>query len=134
MGPAMAADALLRTMGCTVKLRVPADGVPQDAGEQLGLAVPEFRDETLGPVVFLKARTAGADGKATRYELLVSASAVLAMVSSLGFESVAVLFGTCAGVLVGERLLFVESCTASEARGEIYCYRIGLRGPLGVVV
>ena len=46
----------------------------------------------------------------------------------------AVLFQLTAGVLVGERLLFVESCEASESHGEAYCYRVRLRGPLAVVV
>lgn len=127
-----AADALLATVGGRmVQLRIPVDGIPGDVTEQLGLATPEFRDVALGPVAFRKARGTGAAG---RYELIVSATAVEAMVGSLGYESVAVLFGVVAGVLVGDRLLYVESCRSSEIGGEVYCYRIGVREPVGVVV
>ena len=129
-----AADALLRMGGETVKLQVPVEAIPGDVTEQLGLAAPEFREVALGPAVFRKARGTGKAGVAPGYELIVSATAVGAMVGALGFESVAVLFQRVAGVLVGERLLFVESCEASEAQGEAYCYRIGLRGPVAVVV
>ena len=130
-----AADALLRMAGGrVVKLRVPSPAIPGDATEQLGLATPEFQDMELGPVVFRKARPTADAGKAARYELIVSASAVAAMVGSLGFESVSVLFATVAGVLVGERLLFIDTCTASQVSGDIYCYRLGLRGPVGVIV
>ena len=134
---ARAADALLRTAGGrTVKLRVPAPGVPgNDATEQLGLAVPEFQDVELGSGgCFARSRATIARGEAPRYELLVSAWPVKTLVGSLAYESVAVLFGVIAGVLVRERLMFVESCTASEVGGEIYCYRLGLRGPMAVVV
>lgn len=128
-----AADALLRTAGGrTVRLRVPAPGVPGSDGEELGLAAPEFREVELGPVAFRKARATG--GEAPRYELLVSEWAVKGLVGALGYESVAVLFGGVAGVVVDERLMFVESCTASQVGGEIYCYRVGLRGPVGLVV
>jgi hypothetical protein len=132
---ARAADALLRTAGGrTVMLRVPAPGVPGSDGEELGLAVPGFQDVELAPVAFRKSRATIARGEAPRYELLVSAWPVKTLVGSLGYESVAVLFSVIAGVLVGERLMFVESCTASEVGGEIYCYRLGLRGPVGVIV
>jgi len=134
-GLVRAADALLRIAGGrTVKLRVPMAGTPSDDSEQLGLAVPEFQDVELGPVVFRKARATVKAGEGARYELMVSATSVLGLVGSLGYESVAVLFQVIAGVVVGERLLFVENCTASEVGGEIYCYRVGLRGPLGLVV
>lgn len=134
-GLVRAADALLRIAGGrVVKLRVPMAATPSHDAEQVGLAAPGFHDVELGPVVFRRARARlGGDGVA-RYELMVSAASVAGMVGSLGYESVAVLFQEIAGVLVGERLLFVESCTASEVSGEVYCYRIGLRGPVGLVV
>ena len=129
-----AADALLGAAGGqTVRLRVPVDAIPGDVTEEIGLAAAEFREVALGPAVFRKAR--GAEGnEGPRYELIVSATAVRAMVGSLGYESVAVLFQAVAGVVVGERLLFVESCSASEVGGTAYCYRLGLRGPVALVV
>jgi hypothetical protein len=130
-----AADALLRMAGGrVVKLRVPAPGVPGDAGEQLGLVTPGFQDVDFGPVVFRKARAKVEVGKAARYELMVSASAVGSLVGSLGYGSVGVLFGVIAGVVVDDALLFVESCTASEVSGEVYCYRLGLRGAVAAIV
>ncbi len=134
-GLVRAADALLRIAGGrVVKLRVPLAGTPSDDSEQLGLAMPGFQDVALGPVAFRKARARlGSDGVA-RYEAMVSATAMKELVGSLGYESVAVLFQVIAGVVVGERLLFVESCTASEVSGEVYCYRLGLRGPASLVV
>ena len=41
-------------------LRLPAPAVPGDATEQLGLAVPEFQDVELAPVVF---RSAGDEAR-----------------------------------------------------------------------
>ena len=134
-GLVRAADALLRMAGGrVVKVRMPLAGVPSDDAEQLGLASAGFQDVEMGPVAFRKARALLKAGEGPRYELMVSVSAVMGLVGSLGFESVAVLFRECAGIVVEERLLFVESCTASEAGGEIYCYRLGLRGPVGLVV
>jgi hypothetical protein len=115
-------------------MRMPAVAVPAADAEQLGLVTPGFQDVELGPAVFRKARPTAALGKAPRYELMVSVATVTGIVGSLGFESAAVLFQNAAGVLVGDRLMFVTSCTSSEACGEIYLYRIGLRGPLDVVV
>jgi hypothetical protein len=134
-GLVRAADALLRIAGGrVVKLRVPMAATPSDDSEQLGLATPGFQDVELGPVAFRKARARLGVVEVPRYELMVSASSVKGLVGSLGYESVAVLFQVIAGVVVGERLLFVESCTASQVAGEIYCYRLGLRGPAGLVV
>jgi hypothetical protein len=134
-GLVRAADALLRIAeGRVAKVRMPLPGTPSDDAEQLGLAVPGFQDMELGPVAFRRARATVATDGVARYELMVSAAAMLGLVGSLGFESVAILFQECVGVVVGERLLFVESVTASEASGEIYCYRIRLRGPAGLVV
>jgi hypothetical protein len=134
-GLVRAADALLRIAGGrVVKLRVPMAGTPSDDTEELGLATPGFQDVELGPVAFRKARARLGADEVPRYELMVSATSVAGLVGSLGYESVAVLFQTIAGVVVGERLLFVESTTASQVGGEIYCYRLGLRGPVGLVV
>jgi len=72
-----AADVLLRCAGGrSVLLRMPANASAGDTTEQLGLAVPEFQDVELAPVVFRKARQAAsaltvAVDKATRWELMV---------------------------------------------------------------
>ena len=93
---ARVADTLLRgTGGRMVKLRVPAPAIPGDVEEQVGLATPEFQDVVLGPVCFRKVRPTVTD--AVQYELLVSATAVEAMVGSLAYESASVLFGAGGG-------------------------------------
>ncbi len=127
------ADALLRGVGGRmVKLRVPSPGTPGDVEEQVGLAAPSFQDLTLGPVCFRK--TNGTVTQFAQYELLVSASAVLGLVGSLEYESADVLFAQAAGVLVDEALLAIEAVTSAEAFGEVYLYRVKVRGQLGLVV
>ncbi len=119
-GAGRMADALLRGVGGrTVLLRVPAPAVAGDDGEQVGIAIPEFRDLPLGPVVFRRV------GK--REELLVSASAVERLVGSLEFGSAGVLFGTAAGVLMDGLLYLVTSVASAEAFGSVYLYRVGVR-------
>ena len=125
-------DALLRSVGGrTVLLRVPSPAMNGDLGEQLGLAVPEFQDVELGPVVFRRVRattgTANTPNEVT-YELLASASAVTRLVGSLGFEAADVLFAQAAGVLVDGSLLGITWVAKAEAFGTVFVYRLGLRG------
>ncbi len=127
---ARAADALLRAAGGrAVLLRMPAPAATGDA-EQLGLAVPEFQDIELAPVVFRSARAQIAEGKAPRRELLVSATAVATLAGSLGYGAAEALFAAAFGVLVDGVLLAIESATASESDGSAYLYRLSLRTPL----
>lgn len=130
-----AADALLRaTGGRAVMLRLPAPASAGDAGEQLGLAVPQFQDVELAPVAFRKARTTVADGKAARLELMVSATAVDGLVGSLGYSAASVLFADAFGVLVDGVLMEVESAAWSQTGGAPYVYRLVLRAPLDAVI
>jgi len=142
-GAVRAADALLRGVGGRrVLLRLPAPAIPSDDGEQLGVAQPLFQDVVLWPVVFRRVRAtmapaaaleAGSSaGKATQYELLVSATAVEALVVSLGYESVDVLFCDAVGVLVDETLMELESATWSEISGRPYLCRVVVRAPLAL--
>ena len=130
-----AADALLRCAGGrAVMLRMPAPASAGDAAEQLGLATPEFQDVELAPVVFRTARARVADGKAARWELMVSATAVERLVGSLGYSAAGVLFADAFGVLVDGVLMAVESATGSELGGAPYVYRLVLRAPVSLVV
>ena len=120
------ADALLRGVGGrTVLLRMPAPAVQGDDGEQLGLAVPQFQDTALGPVVFRRVRVSSEAG-----ELLVSASAVAKIVGSLEYQSADVLFAQAAGVLIDGVLLQIDAMASAEAFGESYLYRLTLRAPV----
>jgi hypothetical protein len=130
-----AADVLLRCGGGrSVLLRMPAPASSGDTTEQLGLAVPSFQDVALEPVVFRKARATIADGKAATSELMVSATAVNALVGSMGYSAANVLFATAFGVLIDEVLMEIESATESEVGGATYVYRLVLRAPLALVV
>jgi hypothetical protein len=130
-----AADVLLSCSGGrSVMLRMPAPASAGDTTEQLGLAVPEFQDVELAPVVFRKARATVAEGKAAKSELMVSATAVSAVVGSLGYSAASVLFATAFGVLIDGVLMEVESATESEVGGTPYVYRLVLRAPLALVV
>ncbi len=62
-----------------------------------------------------------------RYELLVSASAVLPWVGALGLNSVDGLFSGAAGISVAGESFQIESWAASESLGEAYLYRLLLR-------
>jgi len=115
-------------------LRVPAPATAGDTTEQLGLAVPTFQDMELAPVVFRKARATTAEGKAAKWELMVSATAVNALVGSLAYSAASVLFAVAFGVLIDGVLMEVESATESEVSGTPYVYRLVLRAPLALVV
>ena len=130
-----AADVLLRVAGGrSVLLRMPAPASAGDTTEQLGLAVPEFQDIALSPVVFRKARTTASVGKVAQWELMVSATAVRTLVGSLGYSAASVLFATAFGVLIDGVLMEVESATQSEIYGTPYVYRLLLRAPVALIV
>jgi hypothetical protein len=132
---ARAADALLRAAGGRiVMLRMPAPAVPSDVTEQLGIATPLFQDLPLAPVAFRKARAAVAEGKAAKWELLVSATVIEVLVGSLAYSSASVLFADAFGVLSDEELLQIESATEEQAFGKPYVYRLVLRAPLAQAV
>jgi len=118
-------------------LRIPAQAGAGEVAEQLGLAVPEFQDVELAPVVFRKAEARTAARKAAVWELLVSATAVDALVGSsgaTGYSSGSVLFADAFGVLVDGVMLAVESATESELGGTAYVYRLVLRASVSAVV
>jgi hypothetical protein len=125
-----AADTLLRAMGGrSVMLRMPAPAMPADPAEQLGLATPVFQDMPLAPVVFRKARATVVAGKTTKWELLVSATAITNLVGSLEYASASVLFAEAFGVLCDSELLEIVSATTEQANGEPYIYRLIVCAP-----
>ena len=118
-----AADALLRANGGrAVLLRMPAPAVANNDAEQLGLAMPQFQDVELSPVVFRRAQSAAAT-------LLVSGSAVEGVVGSLDFRSADVLFETAAGVVVDGVMYAILSHASWTADGKTYTYALELRAP-----
>jgi hypothetical protein len=133
-GTQRAADVLLRAAGGrSVMLRMPAPAVPADMTEQLGIATPTFQDLLLAPVVYRKARAIVTEGKAARWELLVSATTVESLVGSLAYGSASVLFAAAFGVLSDDELFEIESATEEQVFGQPYVYRLILRAPLAQV-
>lgn len=127
---ARATDTLLRgTGGRSVMLRMPAPATASDINEQLGLAVPQFQDVELAPVMLRPLRNAAASKSATQ-ELLVSVSAVETLLGSLGFGVAEEMFAAAFGVLIDGVLLTIESVTAIQSDSSIYLYRLTLRTPM----
>ena len=125
-----AAEALLRgTGGRAVMLRLPAPATGVAEQEQIGLVAPKFNDVELSPVVFRRSQPqAKADGTA-RWELLVSAISVAAIVDATGSESASAVFATAFGVMVGETLMEIEAVSSSDMDGAPYVFRLRLRAP-----
>jgi hypothetical protein len=130
-GRVRAADALLRSLGgFNASLRLPAPAVAGVDGEQLGISSPLFQDLPLGPAVFRKVRIVMTEGETSKYELLVSASAVAAAVSSQLVASADVLFAMATGVAVNGVLFLIEATAFTEWQGNVCLYRVLLRESL----
>lgn len=130
-----AADVLLRGVGGrSVILRMPSPASAGDVTEQLGLATPQFQDVELAPVVFRSARPKVAEAKTTRWELLVSGTAVHTLVGSLGYGAAETLFDAAFGVLLDGVLMTIEAATAAEANATPYLYRLVLRAPAAQII
>jgi hypothetical protein len=123
-----AADALLRTAGRAVLLRLPAPAVPGDPAEQLGLATPVFQDVELTPVIIRRGKTEG------RQELLISASAVTKIIGSLGYSAAKVLFADSYCIMLDEVVLQIISVAESEINGTVYLYRVTVQLPAALTL
>ncbi len=126
------ATALLRASGGTTAClqMPPLQGDAANAG-QIGLDPPGFLSLPLSPVVFRKARVSMQDGQPPKYELLISADAVVAQVTQLKLSSAPALFAMAAGVVVAGKLFLIEAVSASESQGEAYLYRLLLQEACG---
>ena len=117
------ADAMLRAAGGRpVLLRMAAPAASGDDAEQLGLATPVFQDVELAPAAFHKANSVT--------KLVVSASAVSAVVGSLAYDSAEVLFERAVGVVIDDVLYEVAGSVAEQSMGEAYCYILTLKAPV----
>ena len=115
------------TSGATATLLYPpAIGNTTDAG-QLGLDSPGYQLLPLAPVVFRKLRATLKEGDQPKYELLISASAVLPWVGALALNSVDSLLSAAAGINVAGESFYIESWAASESLGQAYLYRLLLQ-------
>ncbi len=123
----MLADALLRSVaGTTALLRV--TGTSTDASQtELGLVATAFADVVISPVVMRKLRPAWQSAGDSKWELLVSATAVEQQISALDLPSARSLFAMTLAVTVGEQDYVIESVASNEAFGQVYLYRLLLR-------
>jgi hypothetical protein len=122
------ADAVLRATGASAAtLMICVQGGDSSDGAQLGLATPEFQQLTIGPALFRRTRATMFGGTPSRYELLVSASAVEAQVSTLELSSAAALFSMVNRLRFGGADFVIESWSSSVNYGEAFLYRLLLR-------
>ncbi|HZZ39449.1 MAG TPA: hypothetical protein VFE06_09975 [Acidobacteriaceae bacterium] len=126
------ATALLRASGGTSAcLQMPP--LPGDSSDtrQIGLDAPGFLSLPLSPAVFRKARATLQDGQLPKYELLISADAVVAQVAQLKLSSAQALFAQACGVVVAGKLFLIEAVSSSESQGTAYLYRLLLQEATG---
>jgi hypothetical protein len=117
------ADTVMRAVGGrAVLLRMAAPAASGDDAEQLGLATPEFQDVELAPAVLHK--------ESSVLKLLVSASAVRAVLGSLAYDSADVLFQTAVGIVMDGLVYEITNSFSSGAMGEPYCYWLMLKAPV----
>jgi hypothetical protein len=130
-GRVRAADSLLRSQGgFNAGLRLPAPTAAGVNAEQLGLSAPQFQDLPLGPAVFRKVRIVMAEGQSSKYELLISASAVAAAVSGQAVASADVLFAMATGIAVNGVLFLIGATSFTDWQGQVCVYRVLLRESL----
>lgn len=124
----MLADALLRSVGgASALLRVTGTNTTSNHAE-LGILSTTFYDVVLSPVVMRKLRPNWQNSGEPKFELLVSATSVAAQVEAFDLSSAHSLFSMTLAVTVGEQNYLIESIAANEAFGQVYLYRLLLRG------
>jgi hypothetical protein len=123
----MLADALLRTVaGTTATLRVAGTGLTSDQS-QLGLVATQFAEVSVSPVVMRKLRPQWQEGGQSKWELLISATAVGRQVDALDLASAESLFQMTLAVNVAGQDYLIESVAANGAIGVVYLYRLLVR-------
>ena len=125
--PQMMADALLRSLtGTTALFRV--TGTSTETGQsEMGLVATTFAEVVVSQVVMSKLRPTWQEGSESKWELLVSATAVEQQVHALDLESAQSLFAMTLAVTVAGQDYLIESIAANEAFGQVYLYRLLLR-------
>src|ERR1035437_1671397 len=125
--PQMLADALLRSVaGTTAQLRVTGTNTDTNMSE-LGLMATTFAEIVVSPVVMRKLRPMWQQDGGSKWELLVSASAVEQQVRALDLTSAQSLFAMTVAVTVADQDYLIESVASNEAFGQVYLYRLLLR-------
>jgi hypothetical protein len=125
--PQLLADALLRSVsGTCAQLRL--TGANSDTNmSELGLVSTSFVEVTVSPVVMRKLRPTWQESNQSKWELLVSATAVQQQVATLDLASAQSLFAMTLAVIVAGQSYYIESIASNEAFGQVYLYRLMLR-------
>ena len=124
----MLADALLRSVaGTSAQLRVTGSN-PDTNMFELGLVATTFSNVVVSPVVMRKLRPSWQKGGEVQWELLISATGVEQQVKALDLTSAQSLFAMTLTVTVAGQDYLIDSVASNEAFGEIYLYRLLLRG------
>jgi hypothetical protein len=125
--PQMLADALLRGVaGTTALLRVTGANTDTSMSE-VGLVATTFAEVTVSPALMRKLRPTWQEGGESKWELLVSATAVEEQVRALDLPSAQSLFAMTLAVTVAGQVYLIESIASNEAFGQVYLYRLLLR-------
>jgi hypothetical protein len=123
----MLADALLRTVaGATALLRV-TGATTDTSSSEMGLVATTFAEVPVSPVLMRKLRPSWQEGGQSKWELLVSATAVEQQVMTLDLPSAQSLFAMTLAVTVAGHDYLIESIDSNEAFGQVYLYRLLLR-------
>jgi hypothetical protein len=126
--PQMLADALLRSVaGSTALLRVTGANTDTSMSE-VGLVATTFAEVPVSPALMRKLRPSWQEGGESKWELLVSATSVEQQVNALDLPSAQSLFSMTLAVTVAGQTYLIESIAANEAFGQVYLYRLLLRG------
>jgi hypothetical protein len=125
--PQMAADALLRNLtGTSALFRITNTNATSNQSE-LGMMATAFVDISVGPVVMRKLRPGWQATGDVQWELLVSATSVQQLVSSMELASAQALFELTLMVTIAGQSYLIESYTSNEAFGQAYLYRLLVR-------
>lgn len=125
--PRLLADALLRSVsGTSAQLRITGTN-PDTNMSELGLVSTAFVEVTVSPVVMRKQRPTWQEGNPSKWELMVSATAVEEQVQALDLASAQSLFAMTVAVIVAGQGYVIESVASHEAFGQTYLYRLLLR-------
>ncbi len=107
-------------------LMPPGVGDGTDPG-QLGINPPNMQQLPLSPAAFRRTRATMQEGEQPRYELVISASAVLQQVGLLQLSSADALFRMSGGILVAGSLFEIEGWSDTQVLGQACMYRLLLR-------
>ncbi len=114
----LAVASLCTNGGFEIQLRMPGLAVSGSDAEQLGLGTPQFQDMPIGPAIW---RRCGKEDS-----LLVSASAVTALMGSQAESSAESLFQNAVGVVIDGVLYLITKSEAVLAAGGACAYRLSV--------